>query len=69
MSTKFTKPMTVIPSGTVASSPDPIHRVTLMFPTADDAVVFFEWLLSVSESVEVSPGVVRIEEQRWKVEL
>jgi hypothetical protein len=41
---------TIVPAGTVIYEPDPIHRVTLQFATAEDAIVFYEWLLHVDRS-------------------
>lgn len=38
--------MIVIPEGTTIFEPDGIHQVTLQFPTQEDAIVFYEWLLS-----------------------
>jgi hypothetical protein len=34
--------ITIIPAGTVIFEPDGINRVTLMFPTENDAIVFYE---------------------------
>jgi hypothetical protein len=41
--------MRIIPPGTYVFEPDGIHQVTLQFPTQDDAIIFYEWLLSAAE--------------------
>jgi len=35
---------TVLPEGTTIYAPDELHRVVIQFPSADDAVVFHEFL-------------------------
>lgn len=35
--------MLVIPKSTVIFESDDINRVTLMFPTKDDAIIFYEF--------------------------
>jgi hypothetical protein len=39
--------MTIIPAGTRIYAPDGIHRVTLQFANENDAIVFYEWVLSL----------------------
>lgn len=46
------KLMQIMPPGTVIYGPDPIHRVTLQFPDADSAVVFYEWCRQVAINTE-----------------
>lgn len=41
------KAVILIPPGTYLYEPDDIHRVTLQFPTQNDAIVFFEILRSL----------------------
>jgi hypothetical protein len=40
--------MEVIPKGTLLYAPDEIHRVTLQFPSENDAIIFYEWVKSVT---------------------
>lgn len=39
--------MLVIPAGTAIFEPNAINEVTLQFKTANDAIIFYEWLMSV----------------------
>ena len=45
--------MQIVPPGTVVYEPDAINRVTLQFATANDAIVFFEWLVSWGSATPV----------------
>lgn len=46
------KLMTIIPKGTLVSEPDVINRVTLMFRTADDAIIFYEAIVEMTSERE-----------------
>ena len=35
--------MVIFPAGTHFFGPDPINRVSIMFPDRDSAILFFEW--------------------------
>jgi hypothetical protein len=35
--------ITIFPAGTHFFEPDPINRVSIMFPDQDSAIAFFEW--------------------------
>ena len=48
MSTKIT----LFPAGTTFFEPDAIHQVTVMFPTENDAIVFYEWCLKLCATQE-----------------
>ncbi|HKN69996.1 MAG TPA: hypothetical protein VJX30_03130 [Terriglobales bacterium] len=36
--------LTLFPAGTVFFEPDGIHQVTVMFPDAESAIVYYEWM-------------------------
>lgn len=42
------QPMLAIPKGTVVFEPDGINRVSLMFPSQNDAIIFFEIVNAVA---------------------
>jgi hypothetical protein len=42
----------LFPPGTVFFEPDRIHQVTIQFPDADSAVVFFEWCRQIIINTE-----------------
>jgi hypothetical protein len=42
------QPMVAIPKGTVVFEPDDINRVSLMFPSQNDAIMFFELVNAVA---------------------
>jgi hypothetical protein len=52
--------MSFIPKGTMIEETDGINRVTLTFPTLEDAIVFHQMLLSIAdgemELTLVKPG-------------
>lgn len=39
--------MLVIPAGTAIFEPNAINEVTLQFGTANDAIIFYQWLMTV----------------------
>ena len=39
--------MTLFPAGTTFFAPDGIHQVTVQFPDADSAIVFYEWMIDL----------------------
>ena len=41
--------MTLFPAGTTFFAPDDIHQVTVQFPDADSAIVFYEWMIDLSK--------------------
>ena len=49
MSDDHDKPDTIVlfPPNTTFFEPNDIHEVTIMFPDADSAIVFYEWLRQV----------------------
>ena len=47
--TQPAKTMLLIPKGTNIFEPDGINQVTLMFPTQDDAIVFYEYFRQLLE--------------------
>jgi hypothetical protein len=42
--------MTLLPAGTIIQAPDGINRVTFMFKSADDAIVFFEYFIEITKA-------------------